>query len=109
MARLLQLLIITAFAIMVSTETHACVLRLTWDYSNTREDGSPLPNSQIKQFEIRCVGLNVKNSFVKYAKPTTRAYAAYTSKPGRYSCVMRVHDTWGLVSKPSNVAEGGCK
>lgn len=109
MIRLLQLLIITFFAILVSTETEACGFRLSWDYVPMRENGGPMPASQIKQFEIRCVGLNVKNSFVKYAKPKTRAYSAYTSKPGRYSCIMRVHDTWGLVSKPSNVAEGECK
>lgn len=108
MTRLIQLLAITFFAILVSTESDACTIPLTWEHSNTRGDGSPLPNSEIKYFEIRCVGVNVKASVVKFAKSGTRGYKVITTKPGRYSCIMFVHDTLGVMSMPSNKAEGVC-
>lgn len=109
MKRLIQLLAITAFAILVSAETEACSLPLTWEQSNKRTDGTDLPNSMIKHFEIRCVGINVKASVVKFAKSGTRGYDVKTAKTGRYSCIMLVHDMWGLVSVPSNRTEGDCK
>lgn len=109
MRKLIKLLAITAFAILVSAETEACSLPLTWEHSNTRVDGSALPNSEIKHFEIRCVGIGMRASAIKFAKSNTRGYDVKTSKAGRYSCLMITHDVWLLSSVPSNVTEGDCK
>lgn len=100
-------------AILLTLPAHsmACTMGLSWIAPTTRENGQPLPRSEISRYELRCVGLNVRGSIVKFAKGGTNGYRISSEKlpAGRYSCVAITHDTKGVASMPSIAAQGECR
>ncbi len=103
--------LLLAILLTLPAQTMACTMGLTWTAPTTRENGQPLPRAEISRFEIRCVGLNVRGSIVKFAKGGTNGYRISSAKlpAGRYSCVAITHDTKGVASMPSMAAQGECR
>lgn len=103
--------LLLAILLTLPAPAMACTMGLTWTAPTQRENGQPLPRAEISRFEIRCVGLNVRGSVVKFAKGGTNGYRIGSAKlpAGRYSCVAITHDTDGVASIPSAAAQGECR
>jgi len=100
-------------AILLTLPAHAmaCTMGLSWTAPTSRENGQPLARSEISRYELRCVGVNVRGSIVKYAKGQTNGYRISSAKlpAGTYSCVAITHDKMGVASMPSAPAMGECR
>ena len=103
--------LILAILLTLPAHTMACTMGATWTQQLLRETYQPMPRAEISRFEIRCVGLNVRGSIVKFAKGGTNGYRISSEKlpAGRYSCVAITHDTKGVASMPSMAAQGECR
>lgn len=109
MLRLIQLIAITAFAILVSAESEACTLYARWTLPTTRIDvTTPFTAREVAGYELRYVGVNVVASGFKRPKVGTAGYALTGLKPGIYSAMIRLKDATGFWSVWSPPAVGSC-
>lgn len=109
MLRLIQLLAITAVAILVSAESEACTMYARWTLPTTRIDMvTPFAAREVAGYELRYVGVNVSASGFKRPKVGTVGYALTGLKPGTYSATIRLKDVTGVWSVWSPPAVGAC-
>ena len=109
MLRLIQLLAITAFAILVSAESEACTLYARWTLPEFRIDMvTPFTAREVAGYELRYVGVTVAASGLKRPKVGTTGYALTGLKPGTYSAMIRLKDVTGFWSVWSPPAVGAC-
>lgn len=103
--------LLLAILLTLPANAMACTMGATWTQQLLRETYQAMPRSEIARFELRCVGVNVRGSIVKFAKGQTNGYRISSTKlpAGRYSCVAITHDKNGVASMPSAVAMGECR
>ena len=112
---LIKLLFVTLVfvAIYASAEAEASCAKLEryemcarWTVPTAYTNGAPLLAKNIGKYELRCVGISVKASVVKFPKAGTNGYLLKSLKPGAYSCIIRLYDIWGEASAWSAPARG---
>lgn len=104
-------MLLAIVAIFGTAYASACTLGVTWVAPAAYENGTPLPASQIARYEIRCTGIGVSGSVVKFAKGGTRGYRIQSAKlpAGQYSCTALTHTVDGRISRPAVPVVGACR
>lgn len=85
-------------------EAEAGELLATWTVPTQYVDGTPIPPTSIRKYELRCVGVNT--TIVKFPRRGTKSYRVKALCPGSYSCAIRVYDTRGTMSEWSRSVIG---
>jgi len=106
--KLIKLLTVSiAFiSIYMCADADAGDMMTTWTVPTTRVNGTPLSMKEISKYELRCVGINMPASILKFPKGGTKGYLLKSLKPGKYSCIIRTVDTGGLMSEFSKPSIG---
>ena len=112
---LIKLIFVTLVfaAIYASAEAEASCAKLEryemcarWTVPTAYTNGAPLLAKNIGKYELRCVGVGMAASLVKFPKAGTNGYLLKALKPGTYSCIIRLYDIWGEESAWSSPAIG---
>lgn len=109
-AALCLLLALPALAQDAATSADASSpdLKLSWTSPTAREDGTPLPATEIAHYQLVCkhdtTGLTVYHK-VDQPSPYTVKKASFLKTPGSYTCHLLTWDTDGQKSGPSNTAD----
>lgn len=88
--------------------TRVCLTELRWEIPTTRQDGSPLSQQELKQYDLYIENDAHQVQRIVIPSPYITRHRLNQSRPDQYRYWITATDTEGRVSQPSNIEDKQC-